>query len=115
MLTSPIRAECPAFALRYGHARTPLVLVVPDTDWPGMWRIACPDGQLSDLVNLTRAKDAAEVISEHGPPVRDRRRFNWHRLDSPSGAAPARQMHRPLPQSFPPAGVAAAAAGGVVS
>jgi len=119
MLTKPaaftINAACPAFALRYGHARTPLALVLPNHDWPGMWRIAWPDGQLSDLVNLPRAKDAAEAISERGPPIRDRRRFNWHRLDSPSGAAPVRQMRHPLLQSLPLAGVAAAASGGFVS
>jgi hypothetical protein len=57
--TSPIRAErlgtkgqlsldpLLTFALRYGHARTPLVLVVPDPDWPDTWRIAWPDGRLS--------------------------------------------------------------------
>jgi len=117
MLTKPATfpAERLTFALRCGHAHTPLVLVVPDLDWPGMWRIAWPDGQLSDLVNLSRAKDAAEAISERGPPIRDRRRFNWHRLDSPSGGAPVRQMRRPLPQSLPPAGVGAVAIGGVVS
>ena len=97
----PIRVECPTFALRYGHARTPLALVLPDLDWPGTWRIAWPDGRLSDLVNLTRAKDAAEAISERGPPIRDRRRFNWHRLDSPSGGAPVRQTRRSLLQSLP--------------
>src|SRR5262249_48079191 len=91
-------------ALHYGHARTSLVMVMPDLEWPGTWRIAWPDGQLSDIVNLPRAKDAAQAIAERGPPVRDRRRFNWHRLDSPSEASPVCQMHRPVPQSLPPAG-----------
>ena len=27
-----------------------------------MWRIRYPDGRLSDMVNLTRAKDAASLI-----------------------------------------------------
>jgi hypothetical protein len=33
--------------------------VTPDAIWPGMWRIKLPNGALSDMVNLTRAKDAA--------------------------------------------------------
>ena len=34
--------------------------VVPDAKYPGvMWRVQSPDGSLSDMVNLTRAKDAA--------------------------------------------------------
>lgn len=37
----------------------PLATIVPDTEWPGMWRVRMPDGRLSDMVNLTRAKDAA--------------------------------------------------------
>ena len=32
--------------------------IVPDAKWPGMYRIRRPDGSLSDMVNLTRAKDA---------------------------------------------------------
>jgi hypothetical protein len=38
--------------------------IVPDPKWPGMYRIRRPDGSLTDLVNLTRAKDAlAEVTT----------------------------------------------------
>jgi len=32
--------------------------IVPDAKWPGMYRLRLPDGSLSDIVNLTRAKDA---------------------------------------------------------
>jgi hypothetical protein len=32
--------------------------IVPDLKWPGMYRIKRPDGSLSDMVNLTRARDA---------------------------------------------------------
>jgi hypothetical protein len=32
--------------------------IVPDPKWPGMYRVRRPDGSLSDMVNLTRAKDA---------------------------------------------------------
>jgi hypothetical protein len=34
--------------------------IVPD-DKSGMWRIRLPDGTLSDMVNLTRAKEAASL------------------------------------------------------
>lgn len=33
--------------------------IEPDATWPGMWRIKLSNGLLSDMVNLTRAKDAA--------------------------------------------------------
>jgi len=33
-------------------------VLVPDDRWPGMWRVRNGDC-LSDMVNLTRAKDAA--------------------------------------------------------
>ena len=36
-----------------------LASIEPDTDWPGMWRVRLPDGRLTDMVNLSRAKDAA--------------------------------------------------------
>jgi hypothetical protein len=38
--------------------RTTKARVVPDDKYPGMWRVSC-DGRLSDMANLTRAKDAA--------------------------------------------------------
>jgi hypothetical protein len=28
-----------------------------------MWRVQCPDGSLNDMVNLTRAKDAAMALA----------------------------------------------------
>jgi hypothetical protein len=51
-------------SLHYGMGRQPLVRVQPDADWPGMHRIELPDGRLSDMVNLTRAKDAAFGIEK---------------------------------------------------
>ena len=36
----------------------PYVRIVPDAQWPGMWRLKRADETLSDMVNLTRAKDA---------------------------------------------------------
>ena len=31
--------------------------IVPDAKWPGMYRIRLRDGSLSDMTNLTRARD----------------------------------------------------------
>jgi hypothetical protein len=40
------------------------VSVVPDENYPTiMWRASRPNGSLSDMVNRTRAKDAAEVLA----------------------------------------------------
>jgi hypothetical protein len=36
--------------------------IVPDDTYPGMWRIKAPDGELSAMVNRTRARDAARSI-----------------------------------------------------
>ncbi len=40
----------------------PLAHIVPDGRHPSMWRVQLPDGHLTDMVNLTRAKDAAVSI-----------------------------------------------------
>lgn len=37
--------------------------VLPDRQWPGMYRVRY-QGKISDLVNLTRAKDAAVALVE---------------------------------------------------
>jgi hypothetical protein len=39
---------------------------MPDQHWTGMWRIAFPDGRLSDMLNLTRAKDARARTERRG-------------------------------------------------
>ena len=39
-----------------GHV---LAAIEPDREWLGMWRIRTPDGHLTDMLNLSRAKDAA--------------------------------------------------------
>jgi hypothetical protein len=40
-----------------------LATVVPDADWPGMWRVKLPSGRVTDMVNLSRAKDAAVCLA----------------------------------------------------
>jgi hypothetical protein len=37
--------------------------VVPDANWPGIYRVRLPDGSLSDMVNLTRAKEANRLAA----------------------------------------------------
>ncbi len=34
-----------------------------DQDWLGMWRVKMPDGHLTDMVNRTRARDAALTLA----------------------------------------------------
>jgi hypothetical protein len=38
--------------------------VVPDSAHRGMWRVRWRDGRLSDMTNLTRAKDAVACFME---------------------------------------------------
>jgi hypothetical protein len=38
--------------------------IVPDAKWPAMFRLRLPDGSLSDIMNLTRAKDALAVVCD---------------------------------------------------
>jgi len=40
-----------------------MATIVPDNTWPGMWRVRIPDGHLTDIVNLTRAKDVAQSLA----------------------------------------------------
>ena len=47
------------YTLHLGRTKKPLLSVVPDAVYPAMWRVRRADGSLSDLVNLSRAKDAA--------------------------------------------------------
>jgi hypothetical protein len=38
--------------------------IAPDPRWPAMFRLRLPDGSLSDMVNLPRAKDALAVVCD---------------------------------------------------
>jgi hypothetical protein len=44
------------------------IAIVPDTAFPGMYRLKRTDGTLSDMVNLTRARDA---LIEHRTRAKD--------------------------------------------
>jgi hypothetical protein len=48
--------------LRSGIGRL-LATVEPDSDWPRMYRVRLPSGHITDMVNLTRARDAAQVLA----------------------------------------------------
>jgi hypothetical protein len=62
-----------------------MATIVPDSTWPGMWRVRMPDGHLTDMGNLTRAKDAAQslalaVLNQFKKPQRASVRGNHVRL-----------------------------------
>jgi hypothetical protein len=42
--------------------RRVVATIEPDSKWPGMWRVR-RGGSISDMVNLSRAKDAAIAIA----------------------------------------------------
>jgi hypothetical protein len=45
------------------YGRTTLLRIERDRIYPEMWRVRVPDGGLTDMVNRTRAKDAAVSIA----------------------------------------------------
>ena len=40
-----------------------LATVEPDAQWAGLFRVRFPNGHTTDIVNLTRAKDAAVILA----------------------------------------------------
>jgi hypothetical protein len=50
-----------------------LATVEPDSEWPGMHRVRLPNGDLTDMANLSWAKDAAKSLALTGlnKPGRD--------------------------------------------
>jgi hypothetical protein len=53
------RKTASGHALYLFNRGKPLATVEPDTQHAGMWRIHMPDGWISDIANLSRAKDGA--------------------------------------------------------
>jgi hypothetical protein len=45
----------------YHHGQV-MAEIIPDQTYPSMWRIKLPDGSISDMVNLARARDAAASL-----------------------------------------------------
>ena len=50
--------------IRPKNAISGVVSIITDAVWPRMYRLRFPDGHLSDMVNLTRARDALRVARE---------------------------------------------------
>jgi hypothetical protein len=50
--------------LHYGKGSKPVISIEKDAKYPTMWRVRMPDGTLSDMVNRTRAKDAAILVAD---------------------------------------------------
>jgi hypothetical protein len=46
-------------ALALCHGQTVLVHMMPDPRLPGMWRVRYRDGRISDMANITRAKETS--------------------------------------------------------
>jgi hypothetical protein len=40
-----------------------LAVIEPERQWLGMWRVRMADGHVTDMLNLSRAKDAAASLS----------------------------------------------------
>ena len=49
--------------LRLHYRRRVVATLVADEDWPKLYRVHLPDGRITDMVNLTRAKDAAVTLA----------------------------------------------------
>jgi hypothetical protein len=56
---SSARLQWKGDTLRLDGKGAPLMRIVPDAKWEGMWRVQWPDGSLTDMLNKTRVKDAA--------------------------------------------------------
>jgi hypothetical protein len=76
--------------LHYGRRIAPLVTIKPDVRYPDMYRLHWPDGEISDMVNLTRAKDAAAVLVRQRYPdlPHDSKQLRWKVGESPAEAPP---------------------------
>jgi hypothetical protein len=51
--------------------RGKLAQIEPDAVWPSMWRVRTPDGRLTEMVNISRARDAARAqeTPAGAPPI----------------------------------------------
>jgi hypothetical protein len=54
--------NAPLAPIRQRNTDLGIVAIVRDAEWSGMYRLRFPDGRLSDMVNLTRAKDALAAM-----------------------------------------------------
>jgi len=63
----------------YLGSRSTGIVIAPDERYPSMYRIHWPDREPSDIVNLTRAKDAAMryVARQQGDRAQGTLDFKW--------------------------------------
>jgi hypothetical protein len=80
------------------YGKSPVAAVIPDENYLGMWRVQI-DGWVSDMVNLTRAKDAAIVLAERAGRDPDLLRWRKEPLGQPH-RSPVVSLN---PESDPPA------------
>jgi hypothetical protein len=74
--------------------------ITPDIKYPSMWRVRYPDGSLSDIVNLTRARDGARCLALAVLNTRETRVAASPIAQNAQGGEPARLRSRSLsPQS----------------
>jgi hypothetical protein len=79
------------------------LLVCPDPQWPNMWRIHY-GGRISDVVNLTRAKDAA-ISWVRAEGQGGAKGVRWERRETPaegSSVAPNERAATSPPDGAPP-------------
>ncbi len=88
-LQSQGRKRSPQSLRLYINSRFTGVTVVPDAEWPDMWRIRHDDGRLSDMVNLSRAKDAA-ITWARPRGLGGGEAAQWHHRETRSEAVQAR-------------------------
>jgi hypothetical protein len=81
-LGNPLLITGPSMTYTLHYGTKALLCVVPHSTHPGMWLMEWPDGHRSDFCNITRIKDAAEVICARG---RDANMLHWkrHPYDKP--------------------------------
>jgi hypothetical protein len=91
------------WSLHVEGRRCAVLDVVRDETHPQMWRIRCPDDRLSDIVNLSRAKDAAISValgilnrSRESAPVTPPMRQN----ESPTTLVPSDSENAPEPAAL---------------
>jgi hypothetical protein len=85
------RSDGHGLYLFHGASPRPLVSIEPDSKYP-LFRIRYPNGELSDMVNLSRAKEAASAFAL--------RSLNSEAQESRSGGLQARQKIRRGPAAL---------------
>jgi hypothetical protein len=98
--TKPVSASVDTNVRTLFVGKRRVLQIERDAKYPQMWRVRLPDGSLSDMVNLTRAKEAALNIAEgiearktpHKSPLKSLKDFSWSR---PPAAPPSKPVLRP--------------------